>query len=269
MGSSWGAKFADRLAARSLPSLRPARLALRQSADGVLGLVFPPRCSFCRADLEVRSKQPFACELCESELVERGVLRCRRCGAVGADADTEACADCRRTRLWFDRLITLGGYAGPLRAALLHTKSARQDTIAVTLSSLLVQFRRAELDAAQAEVVVPVPMHWRRWLWRGTNGASIIATRLSQELQLPLARDALARQRHTPLQSGLVRTQRFENVRGAFRSTERYHFRGANVLLVDDILTTGATASEAARTLKRAGAGRVVVVVVARTSGLD
>jgi len=269
MGSTWGAKFAQRIAGRSLPSMWPAQHVVRQTVDGVLNLIFPPRCSFCRADLEGRSRQPFACKPCESELVESGRVRCGRCGALGADSDTAACADCRRTKLWFDRVVTLGGYGGPLRTAILHTKSARQDTLAVTLTSLLVQHRRVVLDAAQADVVVPVPMHWRRWLWRGTNGASIIATHLARELHLPVARDALARGRHTPLQSGLVRTQRFENVRGAFRSTERYHFRGANVLLVDDILTTGATASEAAHTLKRAGAGNVVAVVLARTSGLD
>ncbi|MBX3415435.1 MAG: ComF family protein [Pirellulales bacterium] len=269
MGSSWANKIAERARAGGPFGAEYAAKRARQIGSSALSLLFPARCTFCRADLVDRSAQPFACESCEGELVETNVPRCVRCGAKGADADAQACADCRRTKLWFDRVVTLGTYDGPLRSAILQTKTARVDLFAVTLASLLARHRRALLAAAEADAIVPIPMHWRRWLRRGTNGAAIIAARLSHELGLPLARDALSRRRSTRLQSGLLRTQRFENVRGAFRSTGRYHFRGANVLLVDDILTTGATASEAARILKRAGASRVVTVVLARTSGLD
>lgn len=239
------------------------------AAASVLDLVFPARCSFCRGDLGHPGPQLLVCETCEAELVERGVVRCRRCGAVGADALGETCRECRGAKLWFDRVVTLGAYDGPLRSAVLRTKTAGHDVLAFALGTLLARTRREQLEAARADVVMPVPMHWMRRVRRGTNGASIVAARLAKELRLPLAADALARRRNTRVQNGLLRPQRFANVRGAFRWTDRYDLHGAHVLLVDDILTTGATASETARTLKRAGASQVVAVVLARTSGLD
>jgi len=173
-------------------------------------------------------------------------------------------------KYWFDRVVSLGPYDGLLRSAVLRTKSAGNDAVAATLGSLLAHGRREPMGGDTAQiVVVPVPMHWTRKIRRGTNGVSVIAARLAKELSLPLAAGALSRRRSTRLQNGLLRPQRFANVRGAFRWTDRYDFRGAHVLLVDDILTTGATASEAARMLKLAGAAQVVAVVLARTSGLD
>jgi predicted amidophosphoribosyltransferase len=257
MGSLWTTRcglawsgWMNRLAGGS-------RTATSTAAALALDLVFPPRCSFCRVDLERPPGDMLACESCESELIERDLVRCRRCGAVGADAAEDTCQGCRRSKFWFDRVITLGPYDGPLRSAVLRTKTAGHDVLAVTFGALLARRRREQLEAVQADRVR-----------RGTDGVSIAAGRLAKALNLPLAR-ALSRRRNTRLQNGLLRPQRFANVRGAFRWTDRYHFRGARVLLLDDILTTGATASEAARTLKRAGAAQVVAVVLARTSGLD
>src|SRR5262245_27628642 len=135
MGSSWTAKIVARFPRRPIPHKWHLPHAARHASASVLNLLFPPRCGFCRTDLDGRTSQPFACESCETELVEQDVVRCRRCGAVGADADEAACTDCRRTKLWFDRVVTLGTYEGPLRAAVLQTKTAQQDMLATTLTS--------------------------------------------------------------------------------------------------------------------------------------
>lgn len=269
MGSYWTPRIGRAGAWRIIRLVDSTRRIGGSAVELAINLVFPPRCSFCRVDLEQPVGQMLVCESCESELIERSVVRCRRCGAVGADARSETCQDCRRVKYWFDRVVSLGPYDGLLRSAVLRTKTAGNDAVAATLGSLLAHGRREPICSDAAQVVVPVPMHWTRKVRRGTNGVSVIAARLATELSLPLAAGALSRRRNTRLQNGLLRQQRFANVRGAFRWTDRYDFRGAHVLLVDDILTTGATASEAARMLKLAGAAQVVAVVLARTSGLD
>lgn len=269
MGSYWSPRMGRAGPWRFTRLFDSTRRIAGSAAELTINLVFPPHCCFCRADLEQHVSQMLVCELCECELTEHGVVRCRRCGAVGADSSGETCQDCRRVKYWFDRVVSLGPYDGLLRSAVLRTKAASGDSVAATLGSLLAQRRREAIGTDVAQIVVPVPMHWTRRIRRGTNGVTVIAARLAKELRLPLAAGALSRRRNTRLQNGLLRQQRFANVRGAFRWTDRYDFRGAHVLLVDDILTTGATASEAARMLKRAGAVQVAAVVLARTSGLD
>jgi predicted amidophosphoribosyltransferase len=108
-------------------------------------------------------------------------------------------------------------------------------------------------------------MHWWRRVQRGTNSPDLIATHLADQARIDCLPRCVARRRATQPQSELAPSDRFQNVRGAFRLRRGYDVRAAKVLLVDDILTTGATASEVARVLKRAGAERVRVLVVART----
>ncbi len=113
------------------------------------------------------------------------------------------------------------------------------------------------------EVIVPVPSHWRRRLWRGFDQAAVLARELSRHLGVPVA-EALRRTRHTDPQAGLARRQRRLNVRGCFRAAAPETVRGRRVLLIDDVLTTGATANAAAAALKEAGAARIGVFTLAR-----
>ena len=116
---------------------------------------------------------------------------------------------------------------------------------------------------ARFDVVLPIPMHWLRRLGRGFDHARAIAAGLARELSLPLGRE-LVRIRNTPPQVNLSRTRRMENVRGAFAVRDRVAIAGAQVLLVDDVTTTGATASEAARALLDADAAGVTLAVLAK-----
>jgi ComF family protein len=113
-----------------------------------------------------------------------------------------------------------------------------------------------------AGLVVPVPLHWRRRWTRGYNQAATLAAALASGLQIPLADRWLRRVRSTPIQVG-GRDARRSNVRGAFRAKTEPRWKGQPVLLVDDVLTTGSTASIAARALRDAGAGKVIVAVLA------
>src|SRR5262249_56284673 len=109
--------------------------------------------------------------------------------------------------------------------------------------------------------------HWRRRWRRGYNQSEVLAQALTDRLRVPCRPDWLRRVRHTPQQVGQSATERRENVRNAFAAPARAQLRGKTVLLVDDVLPTGSTASDAARALRTAGAARIVVAVLARRDG--
>jgi len=154
-----------------------------------------------------------------------------------------------------------------MRELLLRMKPAEGDALSLAMGRLLFRIRGEQLAKIGADVIAPIPLHWRRRLAHRTNSAAVLAEVLSSKLGLPRADGLLRRSRYTWRQFDLNPPKRWENVRQAFAVRAGYHLRAAHVLVVDDILTTGATCSEAAKALKNAGATRVTVVVVARALG--
>jgi ComF family protein len=161
----------------------------------------------------------------------------------------------------------LGIYDGELRRVVLRMKRSSGETLAVNMGRLLGQCRAEEIAAIHADIVVPIPMFWTRKLKHGINSAELLAELLAQTVGLPYRRRVLARKRNTVRQMELTPPARFQNLRNAFRLRAGYDLRDSRVLLVDDVLTTGATCSAAAETLKRAGARSVAVAVLARAEG--
>lgn len=152
---------------------------------------------------------------------------------------------------------------------MLRMKRPRGQPLSAAMARLLALRRGPQLAELGADLIVPVPMHWARRLGRGVNGPETLAECLARLLGIPVRRRVLSRSRNTLPQASLRRSERFRNVRGAFRVRAGYHLEGRRVLLVDDILTTGATCSEAAKTLKQAGATMVAAAVVARAEARD
>lgn len=230
-------------------------------------LVFPPECASCRLPLSEHSGM-MLCSDCRAEFVASASC-CPRCAAVAAPVnDGCACVQCQNRRLFFESVVRLGTYDNVLRAAVLRSKHDRQTGLAGALAELLMDARKEQIVAGGPEVVVPVPMHWSRRLWRGVDSAHAIASRLAARLRVPLAPHLLIRRRRTALQAQLSPRRRRVNVRRAFRVGADRDLPGARILLVDDVMTTGATVNEAAKTLVHAGAGSVRVAVLARASGL-
>ena len=195
---------------------------------------------------------------------------CLRCGAIlpVEIEPTEQCPACKDFSLKFDAVFPLGRYDGALREVVLKTKRVAGEALSLSVGRLLAVRLRDKIVAFRPQAVVPIPMHWRRWLIRGMNGPELLAECLGRKLGLPVVR-MLRRRRYTIPQKDLLPRERFRNVRDAFglRRWPRQRWQDARVLLVDDILTTGATCSEAARLLKQAGAAAVAVAVVARADG--
>ncbi len=170
------------------------------------------------------------------------------------------CALCRLGVSGFDAAYSFGFYEGPLRRLVHLLKYERIPTLASPLGKLAL---RALPRDQRFDGIVAMPMHWRRRWTRGFNQAELLAREVARKTGLPV-QDLLRRRKHTQLQAGLTNAARRKNVVGAFEVRNRAQVEGLRILLIDDVLTTGATAAAAAATLKRAGASRVVALTLAR-----
>lgn len=147
---------------------------------------------------------------------------------------------------------------------MLRIKSGAGEALAEMLGRVTAETKAPALKALGVEAVVPVPLHWRRRWARGYNQAAGLARELAATIGLRFEPGWLRRVKPAPQQAQPSRTARQENMKGAFLARPGASLSGRVVLLVDDVMTTGSTASEAARTLKAAGAGKVVALVLAR-----
>ncbi|MGA8152523.1 MAG: ComF family protein [Terriglobales bacterium] len=180
------------------------------------------------------------------------------------------CSLCRRLEPPFVKAAAYGSYEGGLRE-LIHLLKYDQVRPAATVLGRMLAEAVSDLQPLFADrpvLVVPVPLHTRKFRQRGFNQAEVIAhsaLKLLSGTGLLLSSAVLERTRETQSQIGLSRHQRRENMRGAFAAAKRSEIAGREILLVDDVFTTGTTVSECARVLRRTGASKVYVATVART----
>ncbi len=231
---------------------------------GAADLLLPDVCAACGA-AEVAAEG--LCVQCNLELLSLVALPfCPRCGqTLGPNVPVreDGCGGCSSALGRFDRVFRLGPYTGCLRRAIRDLKYRRRQRLRRRLAGLLARRIATDWTGGDFDVVLPVPMHWLRRLGRGFDHARSIAASVAAGLKLPLGGE-LIRTRNTPPQTHLPRSRRTENVRGAFAVRSAATLHGANVLLVDDVTTTGATVNEATRALLGAGAHHVAVAVFAK-----
>jgi ComF family protein len=239
-------------------------MAISNVADSLLHLLLPPSCFCCggTGKLEHRHGHLSLCRTCRDELAALAAEdACPTCGhGLGPHASCPSCLDDRPN---FDAAVRIGAYDGPL--GLLVRKIKYHDIrypIPLLAELLAAKLHQRDL-AARVDLVTAVPLHWWRYYRRGFNQAALVARALRERgLAAPLRR-VLARVRDTRPQVGLNRAERRQNVRGAFRVIRPQEIRGRRVLLVDDVMTTGATAEACAAELRKAGAASVAVAVIA------
>lgn len=232
---------------------------LRQAAER-WGLC-ADRCPVCSVLMD--DKEPL-CLHCTDALRPHRGGHCPTCGAMfGSEDDPPMqCGECRLDPPPWDRLIFHGRYTGELREAIITYKYNGGLHRTRLLSRLACEsFRRA--SDRLPDLVVPVPLHTRRLLGRGFNQSTELARELGKCLDRPLCNRGLIRIRNTVPQTRLGLAERRTNIKGAFRADPGL-VQGKVILLVDDVYTTGATLTECARTLRRAGASGVDVLVLAR-----
>jgi ComF family protein len=245
---------------------------LARLGRGLLDLVLPPRCILCTARVEAPGT---LCAPCWRGMNFLGEPCCACCGLPFAfdpgPNETEAailCAGCIARPPRFDRARSVFAYDDHSRRLVLMLKHGDRLQSVPGFGQWLA--RAGATLLAEADLVVPVPLHWTR-LWRRRYNQSALlaqaactAWRRQGRAAPALVPDLLIRRRPTPSQGRRTRLQRAENVRGAFRLRRNAEVKGKRVLLIDDVLTSGATVEECARVLRRAGAARVYVLTLAR-----
>ncbi|MGA2599841.1 MAG: ComF family protein [Bryobacteraceae bacterium] len=189
----------------------------------------------------------YSCASCKTPFINRFPLD-----------DQGLCGLCRRGFTPFDAAYSFGSYEDELRKLIHLFKYGRIETLAGPLGRFMITALPRELNF---DVIVPMPLHWTKLWRRGFNQSELLAAAVSRRWNVPLKR-LVRRIRATPVQAGLTSAKRRVNVSGAFRA--KSGVAGLKVLLVDDVLTTGATAGACASALKRAGAARVTLLTLAR-----
>ncbi len=225
--------------------------------NSLINLMMPSRCRGC--DTESRE---MLCRRCREEVTP--ILHaCARCG-VPYPQPVPICGRCVDKRLYLDSVVSLYLYQSPLREVIHAWKYRRSRRAWLIIQELFTEglkHRSTELKGLSTEMVVPVPLHWRRKWGREFNQSLLLAQELGRMLDLPVT-TAVRRKRYTKPQTSLHVQKRRMNVRGAF--TLKGNVKGRSFILVDDVATTLSTASEIAKTLLKGGAREVHLITMTR-----
>jgi ComF family protein len=235
----------------------------RRAARAALDAVVPPTCPACREQV---SAPGALCAACWSKLSWIDRPWCECCGlpfdyATGLPG-APVCASCLAKPPVCAKSRAALRYDAGSRGLVLAFKHADRTQNAPALASWMMRAGADVLDGA--DLLVPVPLHWTRLVRRRFNQAALLARALSKRTGIAFAPDFLARARRTPPQGDLTRAQRRANVRGAFKVRRAAGVRGKTVVLIDDVMTTGATFEACARALRRVGAKEVRALALAR-----
>ncbi len=229
----------------------------------LLNLFFPPQCLACDTLVPTHGT---LCPDCWGNIPFISAPQCACCGLpleFAVDEQT-LCGDCLREHPPFSRARATFVYNEHSRTLILKLKYQDHAYLASVFGNWL-KSAGAELIAA-SDLIIPVPLHYWRMVRRRYNQSALLAGTVAAHSSLPLLLDGLTRIRYTPQQTGLTRTQREKNVKGAFRVPERHRaaIKGKSILLIDDVMTTGATIHACTYTLLKAGASQVNVLTLAR-----
>ena len=227
---------------------QPLQLALKQLRRSLM----PGSCLLCGSN----SRDSLLCRPCTSDLPPLPVQRCPQCGEQTTHG--ERCGACLKDSPAFEKASAIFRYEFPVDRIIHAYKYGHQLAVAEWAAELIAQ----QINRDEYNLLVPMPLHAARLRERGFNQSQEIARRIASKKNLPLDSHSLIRNRPTAPQAELPMKERSRNVRGAFECTS--DLSGRSVLLIDDVMTTGATLREAARVIKLHGATRIDVAVVAR-----
>lgn len=225
---------------------------MRQGAiQAFKDILYPPRCVICHQRILRPCAQDSLCADCIGKIRPNAAPFCTKGGSP-------------RAHFYFDRAWAGYAYEGTIKEMLHHFKYNHKIKLGKALAKLMIDFvREYSLPVGSCDYVIPIPLSPARLREREFNQARLLADGLADSLKLKLLDDCLIRIRNTKSQAELDVISRWKNIQGAFKLKTPDLIKGRAILLIDDVLTTGATASEAAKTLKSAGAGSVFALTLA------
>jgi ComF family protein len=241
-----------------------AASTFRAIPHGLFSLLFPEECRICKLALDKWTRVPVCASCLASPAPIDAAFFCSRCHTPFANEypldENGFCAACRSGLRGFDRAASFGFYEGSLRELIHLFKYSGMKPLAHPLAKLM---ERALPVDDRYDAVVAVPLHWRKRMQRGFNQAELLARHIARRRNLPLL-NALRRGRATEIQASLAAAGRRKNVAGAFIRNPKIDLTNKRILLIDDVMTTGATARACAAVLKRGGADSVSLLTLAR-----
>lgn len=225
----------------------------------------PPRCPFCGGDVNDGSSGG-VCSSCFNRIRKIAHPHCLRCGIgfTSEAGEDHLCSDCLAGTGYFAKARALAHYEGILPEIISRYKYRGDSRLARSLGDLLASYEDPDFSFQDYRLVVPVPLHPLRLRRRGFNQSLLLARRISRRYSLPLDFTSLRRIRATAPQTELSAAERRKNIRGAFAVSRRHTLAEKDILLIDDVFTTGSTVEECAKVLLKAGANRVDVLTLAR-----
>jgi ComF family protein len=250
---------------------------LAEAGDALVSIVFPAGCRLCEKLLRRANCVP----ICEDCLASFAVIQgrvCEICGSIpetsfrapakqpetGSERERPVCPDCREGNYGFDRARSYATYKAEIVRAIMMLKFERVEPLGAWFAERLAAIVRQEPEALAADIVVPVPLHRQRLQERGYNQADLIGRPLARRLGVPYRPVLLVCTRPRPDKHLLTVSERWESVRGAFATRKGSQVDNLRVLLVDDVMTTGATLDACSKALRGAGAKSVIALTVAR-----
>ncbi len=230
----------------------------------LLDMIFPRFCAGCGRDVGEE-----AVHLCWECLADTAYIQapfCARCGdpVEGRVDEAFVCYNCAGQEPYFDCARSAARFRGVMQKILRDFKYHDALWLKQDLARFLETCTRSHYEPDDFDLVVAVPLYAARQRERGYNQSALLAQALARRLGKPYVAGCLARIKPTQTQTHLTARERATNVRGAFKAGRLSRLEGQGVLLVDDVMTTGATVNECARALKEGGANRVFVVTIAR-----
>lgn len=254
--------------ARAERCLKSASQTIAPLVDSLLSILFPCTCRLCRK-IVGESALGVVCEDCWNKVKAVEDPFCAICGYpfVSKSVETGAlCGHCRHRFFAFDFARAYSPYNDPLKEIIHQFKYCGHLSLARPLGRHLQAVYHSFPESFRSDVIIPVPLHKTRERERGFNQAAELARQLSRLTRLPVQSGWFVRTRPTKAQAGLSRRQRRMNLKGAFQVSPCAQIANRDVLLLDDVFTTGATLNECATILKRGGCRRVNVLTVARVT---
>lgn len=230
----------------------------------LLNLFFPKTCPICD---KVIAKNHFLCDHCVQDIKIIEEPKCQKCGRPLLREDTLFCKDCNRVERFFDRAVSVFEHKGKLRESVYRFKYDNARIYGEYYGFMAAKLYGRQIKEWNIDAVIPVPIFREKELKRGYNQAKVFGLYLTKEINIPLRDDIVKRVKNTVPQKELDRSMRFVNLKDAF-AVNREALKGMNnVLLVDDIFTTGSTLDACARILKKAGVQKVYGLCI--SAGVD
>lgn len=232
----------------------------------LINLLYPALCQACGKKSE--SPEENICKDCLKKIKKRLPPFCTKCGKqLRGDPELQLeCSDCKNDEIYFDRAFSVCYYSGTLKGLIHNFKYKKISSLIKEFSDLTLGFIRQYDICKDIDLVLPVPMHRRRLIKREINTSHVMARDAAKRLGIRYDPGILKKHKYTPPQSSLKRHDRIKNIRGSFciKKAKAPALYNKNILIIDDLFTTGSTVNECARILKEAGCGNIDVITLAR-----